>query len=110
MSSPRPLLAILTLAISFQFGLTIIAQPAKPTRAQPDTSTPQAKPTSPDYSQEAMVIEQLKTSYRFEKDGTGRHEVTLRVKLQSEAAVERFGPLIFSYISTKTLEKRRAGG
>lgn len=52
-----------------------------------------------DYSQEALVIEQLKVFYRFEKDGTGEHELSLRVKVQTEGALERFGQLVFPYIS-----------
>ncbi|MGH9755752.1 MAG: DUF3857 domain-containing protein [Blastocatellia bacterium] len=41
----------------------------------------------------------MKTSYRFEKDGTGRREQSLRVKIQSDAGVESFGQLVFSYSS-----------
>lgn len=29
---------------------------------------------APDYSQEAIILEQLKMLYRFEKDGTGQRE------------------------------------
>lgn len=54
---------------------------------------------TPDYSQEAVVIEEMKTSYRFEKDGTGQHEMTARVRVQSEAALTQFGQLIFPYVS-----------
>src|SRR6185295_1868377 len=52
-----------------------------------------------DYSQEALVIEHIKSLYSFEKDGTGRRELTLRVRVQSEAALERFGQLILPYTS-----------
>jgi tetratricopeptide (TPR) repeat protein len=52
-----------------------------------------------DYSQEAFVIEQVRTVYRYEKDGTGQRELFLRVKVQSDAGVERFGQLIFPYSS-----------
>ncbi len=54
---------------------------------------------SDDYSQEAFVVEQIKTAYRYEKDGTGQREVVLRVKVQSDVGVERFGQLIFPYSS-----------
>jgi tetratricopeptide (TPR) repeat protein len=54
---------------------------------------------APDYSQEAVVIEQLKMFYRFEKDGTGQRELSLRVRVQSEAGLERFGQLVFAYSS-----------
>jgi len=45
------------------------------------------------------VIEQLSTSYRFERNGTGQRELSFRAKIQSEAGVERFGQLIFGYSS-----------
>jgi len=54
---------------------------------------------SPDYSQEAFVIEQLLKSYRFEKDGTGQRELNMRVRVQTEAGLERFGQLVFAYSS-----------
>ena len=57
-----------------------------------------AKPT--DYSQEAVVIEQLKSTYRFERNGTGQREMEVKVKVQSEAGLERFGQLVFPYSSS----------
>jgi tetratricopeptide (TPR) repeat protein len=59
----------------------------------------EAAPPKPDYSQEAVVIEQLTTTYRFESDGTGQRDLNLRVKVQSDAGVERFGQLVFGYSS-----------
>ncbi len=59
--------------------------------------TPPDKP--PDYSQEAYVVEQLHTSYRFENDGTGRKEIVARLKVQSEAGVEQWGQLVVGYNS-----------
>ena len=94
MYSPRNAQIIALLLIStFFFGLTASAQtkaPAKPTEAAKQ---------KPDYSQEAVVVEQLSTAYRFERDGTGLREQTLRVKIQSDAGVERFGQLVFDYSS-----------
>jgi tetratricopeptide (TPR) repeat protein/transglutaminase-like putative cysteine protease len=68
-----------------------------PSKAQADEKTRPQK--EPDYSQEAFVIEQMKTLYRFERDGTGRREASLRVKVQSEAGLEAFGELYFPYLS-----------
>jgi len=79
--------AIATIALP-----NIIAQPAA---KKPESTAEKA----PDYSQEAMVIEQLRVTYRFEKDGSGMHDLALRVKLQSDAALERFGQLILPYVS-----------
>lgn len=92
----------LLLTSSFIFGLPVSG--TKLLSAQTSAGKPQAKPTEaakqkPDYSQEAVVIEQLSTAYRFERDGTGQRESTLRVKVQSDAGVERFGQLVFDYSS-----------
>src|SRR6185369_5710752 len=94
MYSPRNAQIIALLLIStFFYGPTATAQtkaPPKPTEAAKQ---------KPDYSQEAVVVEQLSTAYRFERDGTGQREQTLRVKVQSDAGVERFGQLQFDYSS-----------
>jgi len=66
---------------------------------------PPAAPQAPgaaaplDHSQEAYVVEKLSTSYRFEKDGTGRREVYARIKVQSAAGVEDWGQLLVGYNS-----------
>jgi tetratricopeptide (TPR) repeat protein len=73
-----------------------LPNPAGPPLAPKPVAEPAIKT---DYSQEAFVVEQIKTLYRYEKDGTGQREVVLRVKVQSDAGVERFGQLIFPYSS-----------
>jgi Tfp pilus assembly protein PilF len=60
---------------------------------------PAAPDISHDYSQEAYVIEKMQTVYRFENDGTGRKEVTARIKVQSEAGVEQWGQIVMGYSS-----------
>jgi len=52
-----------------------------------------------DYSKEAFVIEQMRSRYRFENDGTGRKESAFRVRVQSEAALQGWGQLRFGYNS-----------
>src|SRR5258705_12564890 len=52
-----------------------------------------------DYSQEGLVIEQVRTLYRFEFDGTGRKESMARVRAQSEAGVARSGQRARGYTS-----------
>lgn len=96
-SFPRVLFlsAIAILCVHLHQPISINAQAAK----TDNNAKPSASPKGDDYSQEALVIEQLKTAYRFEKDGTGRHELTFRAKVQSEAALERFGQLVFPYVS-----------
>jgi Domain of Unknown Function with PDB structure (DUF3857)/Transglutaminase-like superfamily len=58
-----------------------------------------ARGASPDYSQEAYVVEESRTTWRFENDGTGRLDRYLRVKVQSEAGVVMWGQLAFPYNS-----------
>lgn len=69
--------------------------PAKPATTEKPTPTEKA----PDYSQEAIVLEHLKTFYRFEKDGTGQREQSVRVRVQTEAGLQRLGQLVFPYSS-----------
>ena len=52
---------------------------------------------APDYSQEPFVVEQSRTTWRFENDGAGRRDLYMRVKVQNEAAVQAFGQLAFAY-------------
>src|SRR4029077_4408463 len=54
-----------------------------PSQDHPDTTT--SAGAQPDYSKEAFVIEQLRSRFRFENDGSGREENTIRVRVQSEA-------------------------
>src|SRR6202021_848561 len=73
---------------------------AKAAEAKPQ-ETPPPKPEEPkhDYSQEAFVIEQYRSVYRFENDGTGRKETIARVRVQSEAGVQRGGKIQVGYNS-----------
>ena len=77
-----------------------------------EKNTPPAAPTKPadaaaskpeepkhDYSQEAFVVEQFRSVYRFESDGTGRKETVARIRVQSEAGVQQWGQLQFGYNS-----------
>ncbi len=51
----------------------------------------------PDYSKEAFIIEQDSTNVAFESDGTSTRESSARVRIQSDAGVQRYGVLTFSY-------------
>jgi tetratricopeptide (TPR) repeat protein len=90
----------LVLVLSFVLVTPPISRsqsPAKPAEAA--KQPPEAAKQKPDFSQEAVVIEQVRTAYRFERDGTGQRELSLRVKVQSDAGVERFGQLVLGYSS-----------
>src|SRR5690348_184355 len=67
--------------------------------APSDTATAMVSAASKDYPDESYVIEQSRTLYRFENDGTGRKETIARVRVQSEAGVEQWGQHVFGYNS-----------
>jgi len=66
--------------------------------AQPQALEKSLNP-KPDYSQEAFVVEQYTHKVKFENDGTAVQEVFARVRVQSDAGVQRYGLLAFSYAS-----------
>jgi tetratricopeptide (TPR) repeat protein len=51
----------------------------------------------PDYSKEAFVVENTSTRIVFENDGTSTRESSARVRIQSDAGIQRYGLLTFSY-------------
>jgi tetratricopeptide (TPR) repeat protein len=53
-----------------------------------------------DHSKEAFVIEQSSDKFRFENDGTSVRELSIRLRVQSDAGVQQFGVLKFSYQSS----------
>ena len=62
-------------------------------------SSAKSSASKADQSQEAFVIEQFSRKERFENDGTFSREDTARVLIQSEAGVQKYGLLSFSYPS-----------
>src|SRR5258708_13245455 len=77
------------------FSTALLAQ----TPTTPSPSAPPLPPKPPDRSQESYVVEKLRTTYRFENDGTGRREIYARIKVQSEPGVEQWGQLVWGYNS-----------
>jgi len=57
-------------------------------------------PARPDYLKEAIVVEQSSDKFMFQNDGTLARELNLRVRVQSDAGVQQFGMLRFSYQSS----------
>jgi hypothetical protein len=84
------------LVVSLTLGPSLVAQ----SPSSPKPSTPKA-----DNSQEAFVVEQFSCKERFDNDGTSSEEIAARVRIQSEAGVQQYGVLTFSYASgTGTFE------
>jgi tetratricopeptide (TPR) repeat protein len=73
--------------------------PAAPAEEKPGSAAADEGDKKPDYSKEGYVIEQIHAHYRFESDGTGREERSLRVRVQSEAGVQGWGQLRLGYNS-----------
>jgi tetratricopeptide (TPR) repeat protein len=73
------------------FFCTILSVPLR------SQTSPSATP--PDTSQEALVFERLHDLVRFENDGTGTHDTTAVIRVQSQAGIQELGQLIFGYSS-----------
>ncbi len=109
----KPVVAVaIFLLLSFA---TILAQQAPATTPQPaeagatsssaqqmpgkDTtqSGPAQAPTSPDYSQQAYVVQHFSESMRFENDGTGSDQTDATIKIVSESGVQALGQVKVGY-------------
>jgi tetratricopeptide (TPR) repeat protein len=71
---------------------------ANNTKPQNPTST-KPEELKHDYSQEGFVVEQYRSRFRFESDGTGRKETVARIRVQSEAGVQQWGQIQVGYNS-----------
>jgi transglutaminase-like putative cysteine protease/tetratricopeptide (TPR) repeat protein len=72
------------------------ASPAK----TPNGAEPTISGVAADYSKEAYVVELLQLRARFEVDGRGWREFTIRARVQSESAVRDLGLLVYPYASS----------
>lgn len=94
----------LLIFVSFNIAFAEQASSISPTQQAADDKAQTSKLSAPtetkkDYSKEPYVIEHSRIAYRFENDGTGRREISLRVRVQSEAGVKGLGQLRFGYNS-----------
>jgi len=62
----------------------------------PSAASERAKPSAA-YAREPYVIERYRTVVRFDEDGTGERVLSVRIRVQSDAAVEKFAELVFPY-------------
>lgn len=72
-------------------------------QAPPTPLSPQATSSiaslPADYAKEPYVFELIEEKARFEGDGTGQHQLSVRVRVQSESAVRELGLLVYPYKS-----------
>jgi hypothetical protein len=66
----------------------------------PAPATPAKASPAGDFSKEAVVLEKVSTRVREEADGTGSHETSMRVRIQSEAGVKQMAVLLFTYTAS----------
>lgn len=52
------------------------------------------------HAKEPYVFELIQTTVRFEADGRGQRDLTIRVRIQSESAVREFGLLAYQFSSS----------
>ena len=80
---------------------SVAAQQKDSAPAAPHSAAKAAEQKTPpaDFSQEPFVIEEYYTTARFENDGTGEHDLTARIRVQSDAGVQQLGELVFGYNS-----------
>jgi tetratricopeptide (TPR) repeat protein len=72
-------------------------------QAPPATPAPQqavATLKAPSYDKEPYVFELIENKVRFEADGKGQRELSVRVRVQSESAVRELGLLVYPYDSS----------
>lgn len=76
---------------------TSLAQTQPPESAAAAAKQAPAASPPPNYSNEGSVIEQARTSFRFENDGSGEEIQYGRIRVQTPQAVQAFGQLVFTY-------------
>jgi len=81
---------VCSLAFWFPFSRVDAQSPSKPGDAKSAAGRP-------DYSSEAFIIEQDSTRITFENDGTSTRQSTARIRIQSDAGIQRYGVLTFRY-------------
>jgi Flp pilus assembly protein TadD len=88
---------------------TLKAQQPPSAPAPTQAAAASQKLTPGDYSQEAFVVEKYSTTARFENDGTSERDLSVRIRVQSDAGVQQFGELVFGYNSgNEQMEVRSA--
>src|SRR6476660_2859276 len=76
---------------------SLLAQVPAPNPVPVAPVNPAGPPVVLGHSEEAYVVEKLRTSYRLENDGTGRRGFYVKIKVQSEAGGEQWGQVVVGY-------------
>jgi len=92
-----PFAAVLSVVLARSYEIVALF-PALVPHAATAAQQPPAVPAS-DQSQQPIVIERLFRHVRFEQDGTGRLDLSVRLRVQTESGVQAAGQLSYSYNS-----------
>ena len=91
-----------------RLGVALIFILCMPLAAAPQQQPATAQPHA-DYSREPFVIEQYFTTARFENDGTSERDLTVRIRVQSDAGAQQLKELVFDFdSSSEKMEVRYA--
>jgi tetratricopeptide (TPR) repeat protein/transglutaminase-like putative cysteine protease len=100
---PQPLSKCLRVLICCASSLVPFANSS--CQSLPNPSNPKSVDPKPDHSAEPFIIEQDNTKVVFENDGSYCRETTSRIRIQSVAAIQRFGVFTLQYQkSAETLD------
>jgi tetratricopeptide (TPR) repeat protein len=75
------------------------SSPAAPPIAEANNATSKAS-SADENGNEPYVVEFLQNKYRFEADGKGDRDFTVRIRVKSENAVRDFGVLVYPFASS----------
>jgi uncharacterized protein DUF3857 len=81
----------------FLLILTSLLSPAGMGQSKPSSAAAGQAPTKTDAAQQAIIVEQFVHHVAFESDGTDTHEVSERIRVQSDAGVQALAVLSFAY-------------
>lgn len=81
----------------FLLILTSLLSTAGMGQSKPSSAAAGQAPTKTDAAQQAIIVEQFVHHVAFESDGTGTHEVSERIRVQSDAGVQALAVLSFAY-------------
>lgn len=91
-------LALLLFAPTSVVSARQTTSPAPPSTPKATAGAPSATgPSKPDYSNEAFVEEDDSEKIAFQNDGTSTREMYFRIRIQSDAGVQKYSVITFSY-------------
>src|SRR5579862_1870550 len=79
--------------------IVVRAQGRPATARGSESKAPISAEKPPDYSHEPFVIEQYFTTARFENDGTGKRDIAVKVRVQTDAGAQQLKQIVFAYNS-----------